>query len=567
MSLPSRPKGEYRRAQPEGTPVNAGTTPPTLSREFARELALVGAGRSARDVQSWRVTAIRIGPIARLSLGLAALLVSLALVADMVLGVVPGRVDTERHIRQRVAANLVLQLSSMLEAGDALRLDKTIQQVLARDTEIRSITVRRIDGSVLLQRGSAPAADAARSVGSASDSLHMSIASGREPLGALDIRFASAEPATLGAWLGQPGVQMVIVLGLGGFLLCYAYLRRAMHFLDPSASVPDRVRKAFDSLAEGLLIVDQQARIVLANRAFRQLHPRAGADLNGQPIDALDWLSGSGAPASATTAPWMQTLRSGVSVSAQPLELPGPDGLSTQLLVSSVAITDNKGRARGCLITFDDVTAIHRANEELRSTLSQLERSRQRVEQQNEELRRLASRDSMTGCLNRRAFFELAGELFALARRGQTGLCCLMVDIDHFKRFNDTHGHAVGDQVIQVVARSLSAGLRQPDVLGRYGGEEFCIVLPGATTQDAWAVAERIRSDIEATARGAVRDADVMPITASFGLASLSGGARSLEALIDEADQALYSAKQAGRNRVMLFESAAISLEPQVRPT
>ena len=94
-----------------------------------------------------------------------------------------------------------------------------------------------------------------------------------------------------------------------------------------------------------------------------------------------------------------------------------------------------------------------------------------------------------------------------------------------------------------------------------------CHVHVPQTAAVVLAVAERIRSDIEATARGAVRDADVMPITASFGLASLSGGARSLEALIDEADQALYSARQAGRNRVMLFESAAISLEPQVRST
>ena len=74
---------------------------------------------------------------------------------------------------------------------------------------------------------------------------------------------------------------MIIVLAIGGFALCYAYLRRAMHYLNPSASVPDRVRKAFDSLAEGLVIVDQQARIVLANRMFRQLHPSAAVELNG----------------------------------------------------------------------------------------------------------------------------------------------------------------------------------------------------------------------------------------------------------------------------------------------
>jgi diguanylate cyclase (GGDEF)-like protein/PAS domain S-box-containing protein len=501
--------------------------------------------------------ALRIGPIARLSLGLVALLVSLVLLADMLLGVVPGRGETERRVRQRVAENLALQITSLLEVGDTNTLGKTIQQVLARDAEIRSITVRRSDGSALVQRGQAqPSGDAARQAASTTDRLRVPVFAGREAWGEIDIRFAASEPATLRAWLAQPGVQMLLVLGLGGFLLCYAYLRRAMHYLNPSASVPDRVRKAFDSLAEGLLIIDQQSRVVLANRAFRHLHPRAAEELNGQRIDTLDWLTKGAEGAEQAPAPWAQTLQSGVPASAQPLELVQPDGASTRLLVSSAPITDDKGRARGCLITFDNVTAMHRTNEELRSTLDALENSRQRIEEQNDELRRLAARDALTGCFNRRAFFELANEVFALARRGQTNLCCLMVDIDHFKQFNDVYGHAVGDQVIQIVARQLSSGMRQADVLGRYGGEEFCIVLPGAGPQDALALAERMRADIEAHARGAVRGTDVMPITASFGVATLSLGARSVEALIDQADQALYRSKQAGRNRVTLWERA-----------
>ena len=507
----------------------------------------------------------RIGPIARLSLGLVALLISLVLLADMLLGVVPGRGELERRVRQRVAENLALQIASLLEVGDTSTLGKTIQQVLARDAEIRAISVRRTDGSMLLQRGQAQAsATAVQRAESTADHVRVPIYSGRESWGEIDIRFATAEPVTLRAWLALPSVQMLLVLGLGGFLLVYAYLRRAMHYLNPSASVPDRVRKAFDSLAEGLLIIDQQARIVLANKAFRHLHPRADGELNGQRIDALDWLTRGAAAAPGESAPWTQTLQSGVAVAAQPLALPQPDGASTQLLVSSAAISDNKGRARGCLITFDNVTAVHRANEELRRTLDQLESSRQRIEEQNAELRRLASRDSLTGCFNRRAFFELANDLFAVARRGQTHLCCLMVDIDHFKKFNDSYGHAVGDQVIQVVARSLSAALRQADTLARYGGEEFCIVLPGAGPQDALALAERMRADIEANARSAIRGTEVTAITASFGVASLNVGARSIEVLIDQADQALYKSKQAGRNRVTLWQRAASpALVPQ----
>jgi len=501
---------------------------------------------------------LRFGPIARLSLGIVGLLLSLVLAADMLLDVVPGHGELERRVRQRVAENLAMQITSLLEADDSSTLGKTIQHVLARDAQIRAITVRRADGSMLLQRGQAALpATAAQGAESTLDRLRVPIFSGREPWGEIDIRFASAEPVTLGAWLALPSVRMLLLLAVGGFLLVYAYLRRAMQYLNPSASVPDRVRKAFDSLAEGLLIVDQQARIVLANKAFRHLHPRADGELNGQRIDALDWLAAGAAAASDEPAAWSQSLQSGLPVSKRPLVLAQPDGASTQLLVSSAAITDNKGRARGCLITFDDVTAVHRANEELRITLDQLESSRQHIEEQNDELRRLASRDSLTGCFNRRAFFELASEMFAAARRNQTQLCCVMVDIDHFKKFNDNYGHAVGDQVIQVVARSLSAGLRQGDILARYGGEEFCIVLPGAAPHDALAVAERMRAEIESNARSAIRGTEVTTIAVSLGVASLSVAARSIEGLIDQADQALYKSKQTGRNRVTLWERAA----------
>jgi diguanylate cyclase (GGDEF)-like protein/PAS domain S-box-containing protein len=518
---------------------------------------------------------LRVGPIPRLSLGLVALLISLVMLSELVFGVLPGRDQQLRQTRQRVAENLALQITPLLEVGDTSTLGKTIQQVMARDADIRAITVRRVDGSVYMQRGGAASASAtsdtavlAASPASTLDELRVGIQSGRQAWGEFAIRFAPSQPTTAKGWLAQPLVQLVLILGVGGFVLVYAYLRRAMQYLNPSASVPDRVRKAFDSLAEGLVMVDPQMRIVLANRAFRQLHPDAESDLNGQALDALVWLwAGPGAVAMAgAMAEWAKTLRSDQPVVAKPLTLVQPTGAQVQLLVSVAAVADDKGRARGFLITFDNVTAVHQANEELRSTLVQLEDSRLRIEEQNVELRRLASRDVLTGCFNRRAFFEFAHALFDQAQQSRTTLCFLMVDIDHFKQFNDTYGHAVGDQVIQVVARALSAGLRQTDVLGRYGGEEFCIVLPGLSAADATVVAERMREDIEANAQAAVRGTAVSRITASFGMATLNMQARTVEAMIDQADQALYKSKQGGRNRVTQWQNAA-ALNAPVSPS
>ncbi len=196
---------------------------------------------------------------------------------------------------------------------------------------------------------------------------------------------------------------------------------------------------------------------------------------------------------------------------------------------------------------------MHTANAELRSALEQLESSRQRVAEQNHELRRLALRDPLTSCYNRRALFQLAGDTFTSSLATRSPLCCLMVDIDHFKQFNDLYGHAIGDQVIQVVARLLTECLRENDVLGRYGGEEFCIVLPATSSRQAIEVAELMRNRIETAARAAIVTVEVMPITASFGVASLSAAAQSIEGLIDQADQALYASKQSGRNRATLW--------------
>jgi diguanylate cyclase (GGDEF)-like protein len=207
------------------------------------------------------------------------------------------------------------------------------------------------------------------------------------------------------------------------------------------------------------------------------------------------------------------------------------------------------------MVTFDDVTAVHLANDELRLTLSKLQQSRQHIEEQNLELRRLATRDSLTGCLNRRAFFESAQSAFEATGRSRR-ICCVMADIDHFKQFNDLYGHAVGDQVLRAVAKTLSAGLRQQDILCRYGGEEFCIMLPDTTPEVALEITERLRAQIEAHASQTIRVADMRTITSSFGLSTQVMGAISLEELIDQADQALYQSKEAGRNRVTLFERA-----------
>ena len=159
----------------------------------------------------------------------------------------------------------------------------------------------------------------------------------------------------------------------------------------------------------------------------------------------------------------------------------------------------------------------------------------------------LAIVDELTGIANRRRFFELAEREVAAARQQRRSTVALMLDIDHFKRVNDTHGHPTGDDVICEVARRLTGQMRGTDVLGRYGGEEFAIIVPDADLAVGRILAERMRRCI-ADEPVATRTGP-LPVTASIGLAQADLG-DDVAAVLARADGALYRAKQAGRNRV-----------------
>lgn len=501
---------------------------------------------------------LRVSPVVRLTIGVMALVLGLLLGLNLVFDVVRSRERTQQDLRRHFAENLAVQVAFLTESETEETLGRTLQMALARDREIRSIALREASGYVLEQRGehgrywSGPAAGNINL-----DHLKVPIQASGRHWGDLEIAFTPASPRGIGEWMAEPTVRLFMAFSLGGGLLIYAYLRRVLHYLDPSTAIPDRVRKAFDAFSEGVVVLAPDGRIVLANNSFRSLVPEAPDELHGRMLSELPWAQAAKGPDGTTPAPWDTILRDGVAVKGHPLSIAGPRGDPLEMTVACTPIADPDGRLRGCLVTFDDVTEIHKANAELRRTLLELEDSRQKIEAKNEELRLLATRDPMTGCLNRRAFFEIAGERFEKGLRCHLEISCIMADIDHFKSFNDLYGHSVGDQVIQIVARTMSSKTRTEDALCRYGGEEFCILLPDTGIEQAQAIAERMRSAIEAHATEAIRSTRVERITASFGVASLGQGAVRLEELIDHADSALYMSKENGRNRVTAWQPQA----------
>lgn len=169
-------------------------------------------------------------------------------------------------------------------------------------------------------------------------------------------------------------------------------------------------------------------------------------------------------------------------------------------------------------------------------------------ERSDEESSRLATTDPLTGVFNRRTFIELAEQELARTRRAGTPISLMMLDLDYFKRVNDTYGHLTGDDVLVSFTRLIKDCVRRGDLVVRYGGEEFCVLLPATTLSAATALAERIRA---ATATSALT-AKPFKITVSIGLTAYTGSEdTTLSDLLARADEALYRAKNEGRNHVV----------------
>jgi diguanylate cyclase (GGDEF)-like protein len=164
-------------------------------------------------------------------------------------------------------------------------------------------------------------------------------------------------------------------------------------------------------------------------------------------------------------------------------------------------------------------------------------------------LMELATIDGLTGALNRRAFLEVAENAFRLAQRYDRPLSVLMIDADHFKLVNDTHGHHVGDLVLARLAQICSQGLRSTDSFGRLGGEEFVALLPETDLTHAREVAERLVQAVR-EARVEPGDGRVITFTVSIGVTCAQWPSRDIDAVIQAADQQLYRAKNEGRDRV-----------------
>jgi diguanylate cyclase (GGDEF)-like protein len=205
---------------------------------------------------------------------------------------------------------------------------------------------------------------------------------------------------------------------------------------------------------------------------------------------------------------------------------------------------------------------LQEANEQLQEALAEKQELARQLRASNQTLHRLAATDMLTGVANRRSFTKILAERLAAAQESGKWMSLIMMDIDHFKRVNDTHGHAAGDDVLKTVCNRLGNALREPDLLGRLGGEEFGILVEDADVKLGCLVADRLRAAMSQEPVQC-RDGASIRVTGSFGGITVRGpDIPHPDNLLHRADQALYHAKETGRNRVTWNKPQPESSEP-----
>ncbi len=498
-----------------------------------------------------------LNPIFRVSVGLLMLTISILLMGDW-LGLVPNATEAQFENRRKFSESLAVQLSSLASTGDSQHINTTLQAVVARNPDVLAARFRSDSGSADMKSGDDQPEAAAR------DKVIVPIFRGDRQWGSVEVQFAPTDASWLPGFANNTFLALVAFVFAIGMLLFPVFLRRVLRELDPSRVIPGRVKAAFDTLAEGILILDEQGDIMLANNAFTRSVSIASANLVGKKASSLRWVSSEADDEQLlpkAELPWNRVLETGEKQTDAAIAISHGTSTLRAFAVNCTPIHDDKRKVRGVIATFDDLTELQEKNAQLNETLIDLKKSKEAVDQKSKELEFLATRDPMTGCLNRRAFNESLDERIELASTRSHSLVCMMVDIDHFKRINDNYGHAMGDTVIKFVADTIQAKIRPTDLLARYGGEEFCLVLDDLDLERARVIAERIRLAVMEGDPSSF--ASSIKVTSSFGLSVWNRSLADKEELINNADKALYRAKESGRNRVLAWEDGVAAAEPR----
>lgn len=457
-------------------------------------------------------------------------------VCAALLGLIP--IDESRRLADeaRVTRSLAAVAGVGVQRDDFKELIASAAKYSDDEIAVHSIRLIRFDGRELASFGEHHRQwDLAEGMPSELGKFRVSIQRNGRDWAELQICFA--QPKWYATAIGKLSLILlaVAIMNLLGF---WTFLSKMLSVLDPKNAVPKRVKNTLNTMAGGVVVLDAQQKIIMANDAFQTCAGLSLDQLVGTKLNRLDWVTEEG-----ELLPWESNEndrrgRNGVKIQLRTLQT------TFFFVVNASSIANADEKVAGTLVSFEDVTRMESQRQELLTTLSELQETRAEIEAKNVALTELATKDGLTGTYNRRAFFEILEQAWMEACANKHCMSVVMLDIDHFKSLNDNFGHAVGDTVLKDVVRVISAALKDGEQVGRYGGEEFCVLIPTGEADHGSQRAELIRLAIERELK------EPYAVTSSVGLASKTIETTSVQHMLGLADNALYYSKRNGRNRV-----------------
>ncbi len=462
-------------------------------------------------------------------------------------GYIPDSVPITIRARQSVSEAIAINAAAHVRKGQWIDLRTALQTQVDRDPDLLSVGVRSDLGVLRVDTGHHEEIWPSSEAGNPSvDTIKVPITLNRRPWGDVELAFRQPHASAFARTMHHPLVRLLSFFMICGLFAYTFFVIRIMRVFSSTQVVPDRVRQALDTLAEGLLVLDEKGRIVLANRAFADMVEVETDELTNQSAGDLNWIAQD---ITETNFPWTRAIAKTELQTDEMIRYQLPSGVQRIFSVNAAPLGKERSQ-RGALATFRDVTHVEEHRAELERMLSLLRSSRDEIKRKNSELEILATQDALTGCLNRRAFFESFESQWSEAQALSTPLACVMIDVDHFKNVNDTYGHHTGDEVLRQVSKVVRRLHSDDGLVCRYGGEEFCVLLPHYDLHRALEAAEKTRQAISAIR---LLEPAQLRLTASLGVSELRFNASDPQELINQADVCLYVAKREGRNRVISY--------------
>ena len=315
------------------------------------------------------------GPSAkfRITLGLAGLLISLLLTADM-LNLIPDRISAQLAGRTALAEAVAANNTMYLTRADYRRMESVLTLVVERNPELLSAAVRRADGKIIAEIGEHIKHWQVSEGNESTDSnVHIPIWGGDDKWGQIELSY---QPLRSEGWRGileHPLVKLLAFMAVVGFLAFYLYLGKMLKHLDPSEAIPDRVREALDTMAEGLLVLDRKEQIVLANQAFSRLMDKKPQDLVGFKASDFNWAGTADEHFDKKKSPWRKALAEGKPQVNEMVRLETTASEWRTFMVNCSPVLGEGNKAGGVLISLDDVTALEEKEIELRKSKDEAE--------------------------------------------------------------------------------------------------------------------------------------------------------------------------------------------------